>query len=183
MEFESRILLISKIAQLVPSIRKTAMMKCIYLLDAIEKVPTNYNFEIYTYGPYSSQVMEEIDFARQKGYIAMSGVLFPDGKYGYSINCTSQAENCLANSHELDKYLGSITKIANEFGQKPAKSLELIATIVFVDYAYSKTSNQTVGSVVCESVKRIKPHFSADVISNEYSLLQQKGYLKTTMAS
>ena len=41
---------------------KTAIMKFMFMLQQVYKVPLGYDFKIYTYGPYSSEVMDDMDF-------------------------------------------------------------------------------------------------------------------------
>jgi len=54
-DLSKRMGVISSIVKLRPGLGKTAMMKYIFLLQKVYKVPLGYDFEIYTYGPYASE--------------------------------------------------------------------------------------------------------------------------------
>jgi len=182
MNLNDKSLLISEIAKRCPNIGKTAMMKCLYLLQTVEKVPANYLFEIYTYGPYSSEIMEEIDDARQKGLVSVSGVKYPNGKFGYSITCTEEAKKILTSSHTIDNYQGAIARITDEFGDRTAKDLELITTIIYINCSYSQNRWNTDAANICEAVHEIKPYFTIDTILHEYNILKVKGHLEQALA-
>ena len=55
------------------------------LFDQAYKVPLDYNFEIYTYGPYFSEVMEDMELAKCQNVISMKVESY-SGYVGYSIN-------------------------------------------------------------------------------------------------
>lgn len=68
--------IISEITKKKPRLGKTAIMKYIFLLQKVYNVPLGYDFEIYTYGPYSSEVMEDIDLAKHQDIISMEMVTY-----------------------------------------------------------------------------------------------------------
>jgi uncharacterized protein YwgA len=181
MELQQRELFIAKIAKEHPHIGKTAMMKCLYLLQTVEKVPLDYSFEIYTYGPYASSVMNEIDDAHQNGYIDMSGVSYPSGQFGYDIVCSDKGNAYLSGSTFIDGYSAQIDNIVNVFAQKSAKELELLSTVVYVVCLHDENNWETTKESICEAVKGIKPHFTYEEIAENYDFLSTNDYLKKAL--
>ena len=169
MKLRERLNVLSGIAFQRPAIGKTAMMKCTYFLQEIEKVPLNYSFEIYTYGPYSSEVMEEIDFARQLGLLDIEWEVYPNGMHGYAISALHEATT------PYDKQIESVVK---EFGSKTAKELELLSTVLFVQRAYKENKWGKDKSSICASVREIKPRFSMEEIADGYEFMKSRNYIQ-----
>jgi len=174
MNLDDRILIITKIAQENPKIGKTALMKYLYFLQEIEKVPLKYTFEIYTYGPYSSTVMDEIDYASQKGFLNIS---FEQYGYGYSISCSSDGEAALEDANIIREYDSAISRIITTFSGKTAKELELLSTLVYIAQLYQINRWELTEENVCSSVKEVKPHFELDYIKQRYQFLSSGNYL------
>ena len=181
MELQQRELFIAKIAKEHPHIGKTAMMKCLYLLQTVEKVPLDYSFEIYTYGPYASSVMNEIDDAHQNGYIDISGVSYPNGQFGYDIVCGDNGNKLLSAPTVVDGYGTQIDNIVNAFAKKNAKELELLSTVVYVTCLHDENNCETTKETVCEAVKGIKPHFTNEEIEESYDLLSTNDHLNKAL--
>lgn len=169
MELNERLEVLTGIAQRHPGIGKTAMMKCTYLLQEIEKVPLNYTFEIYTYGPYSSEVMEEIDFARQNGLLDVKWTNYPNGMHGYAISALG------AGATPYDKQIDSIVGV---FGSKTAKELELLSTVLFIHRVYGKNKWEKDKTSICFSVQEIKPRFSREEIEAGYEFMRSHNYIQ-----
>lgn len=173
MDILDRIPLIVKMSDITPNIGKTAIMKCIYLLQTVKKVPLGYHFEIYTYGPYSSTIMDEIDYARQCGYISVESLTYPTGQFGYQINCIDDGKSIVSKSSLISTYSKEINEIMSEFGDKKASDLELLSTIVFVTTVYKLS----VQKEITDLVKKIKPKFEINYIDEKYKYLKEKAYI------
>ena len=173
MDIIERIPLIVKMSEVAPNIGKTAVMKCIYLLQTIKKVPLDYHFEIYTYGPYSSVVMEEIDYARQCGFINVESLTYPTGQFGYQIKCNESGKEITAKSALVSSYNTEINEIMSEFGDKKASELELLSTIVFVTTVYKPQSKKE----ITDLVGKIKPKFEKEYIDEKYDYLKERAYI------
>ena len=168
MELQERLQVLTGIAQRVPGIGKTAMMKCAFFLQTIHKVPLNYQFEIYTYGPYSSEVMEELDYARQLGMLDIRWTNYPTGIHGYSISSKQNFQT------DYDTHLDDVTSV---FGSKTAKELELLSTILFVERSYNNNKWKTDKESICAEVQEIKPRFSLEEIDAGYCFMKHHGYI------
>lgn len=178
-ELSKRLGIISEIVKQKPSLGKTAMMKFIYILQQVYKVPIGYDYEIYTYGPYSSGVMEDVQLAADFDAICMNAVCFPSGHLGYELKPSENTEKTLEREREfIDIYKSSIENTIKFFGNKNARELELSSTIIYIYANY--THNQWNNSVeeVSKNVQKIKPHFTLDTIEREYHELEDQGILK-----
>ena len=168
-----RIPLIVKMSEITPNIGKTAVMKCIYLLQTIKQVPLGYRFEIYTYGPYSSSVMDEIDYARQCGYISVESLTYPTGQFGYQIKCNEAGKKYVSGCELVSKYSNEINEIMSEFGDKKATDLELLSTIIFVSTVYKLSDKKE----ITDLVGIIKPKFDTAYINEAIDYLKEKTYI------
>ena len=168
MDLHDRVLFITKIAKEQPNIGKTAMMKCLYLLQAVEKVPLEYSFEIYTYGPYSSEAMSEIDHANQNGYIDVSG---------YCITCCAKGDAILSKNDTVNAYRVQINNIVDTYSGKTARELELLSTIVFIARLHIKNGWDMSKEDICGSVEEVKPQFTQGEIAANYLFLLENQHL------
>ena len=125
MKAQERLAFITEIARRNSGIGKTGMMKFLYILQAVYKVPLEYDFEIYTYGPYCQTVMSDIEYAEFTDYIKVSPKSYPNGMNKYQINPGDQSDQILEKDAEiLFKYKEEIDKIVNFFGSKKFETEE-----------------------------------------------------------
>lgn len=177
-DLNKRIGVISKLVEEKPNLGKTAMMKMLFLLQQVYKVPLGYNYEIYTYGPYSSEVMNDIDFASQTGVVSIDAVMYPSGYIGYSLKSTDKTQEAIQNAKEIVAgNTDSIKEVISLFGDKQVKELELSTTIIYLYANY--TANHWDASIneIAENVHEIKPHFEMEAICQEYKRLKDNGLL------
>ena len=180
MNTTERISIITELAKRDANIGKTAMMKFLYLLQTVYSVPLGYDFEIYTYGPYSQAVMSDIEFADYTGSIYISPVEYPNGLNGYRINATDSGKAIVSeNQHVIDLYDEAIKSVIGFFSQKSAKELELYSTIVFVSSSFVKNGWDESQEEICSTVKQIKPHFTDEMISSAYVDLKNHSLIRS----
>ena len=178
MKTTERILIITELAIKDANIGKTAMMKFLYLLQTLYAVPLGYDFQIYTYGPYSQAVMSDIELADYWGDIIISPIQYPNGMNGYNIIPTDEGKMHVSKERAaIDPYNDAIKNIIKYFSDKTAKELELDSTLVFVSNSYNQNGWNNSKDEICSAVKQIKPHFSDDDISCAYSCLLSNGYI------
>ena len=178
-ELSKRMSLIAKIVEERPLLGKTAMMKFIFILQQAYKVPLGYDYEIYTYGPYSSTVMEDIQLASDFATIDMKVVIFPNGHSGYQLNVASETKAAINREQNfLEAYSEYISEVIQLFGNKTAKELELSSTIIYIYSNYSQNKWDNSMDEVSQSVKRIKPHFDINEIKRDYETLYKIGILQ-----
>ena len=148
-----------------PQFGKTALQKMVYLFQAIYKVNCGYNFELYTYGPFTSQLLHDLDVTEHMGGVEVCRVDASNG--GYKIVPGKKAdviikkgENFL-NDPEIKTKFSQL--IAN-FGKYGAAGLELRSTIVYVMHDFQGRGFQPDTEEIVQMVEEIKPKFSSDEI-------------------
>ena len=169
MKTQERLGFITEIAKKNPNIGKTGMMKILYLLQAIYKVPLGYDFQIYTYGPYCQTVMSDIEYAEFADYIKMRSVAYPNGMHGYLINISDNSDSILEYDTDiLSQYKNELDQVIYFFGSKTAKELERYSTAVYVTLSFKNNHWGNSKDEICQSVKEIKPHFPMETIYAAY---------------
>ena len=99
-ELNDRLSIIYEIAKRKSGLGKTAIMKYLYILQTVYKVPLGYNFGLYTYGPFAAEVLDDLDYADANKVINMEAAETSVGM-GYSIKSGSEYED---NSDFASKY-------------------------------------------------------------------------------
>ena len=158
-----------------PGLGKTAVMKILFMLQQVKGVHTGYDFSIYTYGPYSPDVMEDIDDLVSKGLVICT--MYPSHTYvGYKLTLDDAAGiNHIKglNNHDSNS-LNDIIKFAKG---KKAKELELYSTIIYVDSLCKKNRRDASSNHVADEVQEIKPKFSMQEILDAHKSLKQQGFI------
>lgn len=181
MDLQKRMGIISAIVNEHPGLGKTAMMKYIYLLQEVYKVPFGYEYSIYTYGPYSSTVMEDIDYADNIDIINVERQVYDSGISGYHITLSKEPKASIENDAEfVQEYMPAIQEMLSHFRAKNAKDLELITTIIYLYSSYA--ANKWPITEVIQNVHDIKPHFNLATIKTTYDELNSLGILQKATA-
>jgi uncharacterized protein YwgA len=118
--------LVKRIKEKLPDkqVGKIIVQKMLYLLT--REVPMKFDYSMYHYGPYSSEVSQELDFAENSGIVEIDWV----DKQGYFIKSTDALEHFEPLLTEEDKH--AIEKIVEGFYQFNAIELSIIATAFFL---------------------------------------------------
>ena len=154
---------------------RTAIMKLAYFLTVLRNVPLGYRFSLYSYGPFDSAVLQDVDFGSSLGALSSKPVRYSSG-YGYSIQPGSSSDTIESREAEfLDAHETAINWVATEFGNRTANDLELLSTIVYVhrEFAGAPISNHELATRVHD----IKPHFTEAQILVSIENLKAKGVL------
>lgn len=167
-----RVAVIAAIAQRWPSkkLGRTALVKAAYFLQTVRNVPLGYHFRLYSYGPYDSAVLDDLDIAETFGKVEVRTVHYPGG-YGYEISRPESSPE-ISNSF-VEEHSSDIEWVAHEFGSLNAAELELAATALYAD---RELPNCRIDSLV-ERVYHVKPHFPVEQIKTQVSSLHSKGLL------
>ena len=172
MDMIKRFDIIHELAEKKPGLGKTAMMKYLFLLQQIYDMPLGYDFEIYTYGPYASEVMEDINLAKHKNIISMEF-----DNIGYAISAKDyQDDKTFSNDFE-----NKINELLQLFGDKTAKDLELSTTIIYLYHNSKMNSWGCDKETIANYVYEIKPHFTLETIQAEYDNLEKNKILEKVM--
>ena len=142
-------------------IGKTIVQKMMYLLTREGTV--DFNYSMYHYGPYSSEVSGELNFASSAGIVNINWV---DDK-GYFINSTQKLENFKNLLTDQDTQV--IDELVKKFGRFNAIELSLIATAFFL-----KDNFNVLDVKLAEVVHDAKPKYSHEYIK---AVLQSAGIL------
>src|SRR5262249_27242248 len=63
---------------------RTALVKMAYLLQVLRGVPLGYDFSLYIYGPFNSEVLGDLEYAQALKAVETRTVLFSGG-YRYDV--------------------------------------------------------------------------------------------------
>ena len=175
----NRMGLIVAIVELKPDIGRTALVKLLYFLKELKGIDVGYDFQLFVYGPFDSDVLDDLCYAESLGAVT-SEIEYHQFGYGYKINkgddgdaIKERAASFLAENNE------AVTWVTSEFGGLSASDLELLSTIVFVGRE-AKSKNSTLNKDdFIERVRNIKPRFQAEYIGSKISELKQREVILT----
>jgi len=148
---------------------RTALMKLLFLLTAVRDVPLHYRFRMYTYGPFDSDVLSDVDYAARLDALSVEIERYPNG-YGYQIGLGTKAEAVMDLGRPfLDEYQEDIDWVTRDFAPRTAGDLELLSTIVYVNREHRVSSLDEIVDIVRE----LKPRFTEQSIRQETRRLQK----------
>jgi hypothetical protein len=158
---------------------RTQVMKLSYFLQELKGVSLGYDFRLFTYGPFDSEVLSDLATATSVNMVDEKTVIYPSG-YGFEITPGRHAERI---TRELESTLpdvaAQVDAVVKEFGSCGAAELELRSTILFVDRELSQGSSPTTALALAERIRQIKPHFSETTILDRVRDMEGKGWLQT----
>lgn len=172
-------LLSELIGQAPGKLGRTALMKLAYLLQTVKGVPLGYDFRLYTYGPFDSDVLNDLGLAESLGAVKSEMVAFPSGS-GYGYEFTQGPERNAVQQrigNELSKYRSEIRWAVHEFGEQSAGDLELLTTIIYADREVARAGAAISFQDLGRSVKEIKPRFTDQYILHKIRELAGKSLL------
>lgn len=155
---------VKKLSEKYPDsqIGKTIVQKIMYMLTR-EKV-IDFNYSMYHYGPYSSQVSSEINFAENLGAVEMDWI----SDKGYFIKPKSdELEGVLS---EDDKQV--IDRVIDKYGRFNAVEISIIATALFVEDNFEVTDTEE----LVRAVTSLKPQYSNRI----KNILKEGGVISET---
>jgi len=163
---QARIAVITQLAEKSGHLGRTALMKYCYFLQTLKRVPLGYAFSLYSYGPFDSNVLSDLDTAEALGAVKTHPVYYAGG-YGYQIEAGQKAETAKRwGSEFLDTYGDRIDWVLAQFGSLNAAQLELASTIVYSDREAAKRFEKLSVEELARRVNDVKPHFSLSQIVN-----------------
>ena len=173
-----RIALIAELVDHAPTAPgRTMLMKCLYFLKAVKDVPIPYTFRLYTYGPFDSDVLDDLSYAESLGAIKSTLVAYPGGQ-GYEFELGPESEKIKQQSKEfLKEHKDSIDWVLLEFGNRSALDLEMASTLIFIDRTLSEKGTKKPIAEIAKKVRDVKPHLDTKAIEEEAKKLNQKGLL------
>jgi uncharacterized protein YwgA len=153
---------------------KVQLQKTIYFLQEVFQVPTGYDYVMHYYGPYSFDLDDTLSEMQGNGVLSINNILYPAGYIGYDI---SLGKNARSDLKLASKYKDKVDQVVNIFKPMDAQTLELWATIHFVNSILDEKGKDSSKETVVREVNLLKPKFSEKDIENNYNEMQNKGLL------
>jgi uncharacterized protein len=146
---------------------KKAFQKLFYLIEKAG-VPTDLDFSMHYYGPYSFALADEMFELERLGVLLTSDGSVRAGGRGLS----KDAEEALR------RYLDSADRVLKEYGQRSGRELELIATTHLVAERLTQHAHDVPRRDVLAAVREEKGvKFRPEEIENALNELERTGLL------
>ena len=150
--------LVKKLKEKYPEkqVGKTIIQKLLFLVET--KSNLDFDYTLYHYGPYSSQIGEYIDLAETLGFISVEW----NPKKGYFVEPSHPEGNLLLNIESLHDLLNLLEEVIDNYGEFTANKLSIIATAIYIK---NKFGIKSPGELV-DAVLHIKPNNKRDWIKD-----------------
>ncbi len=134
---------------------ETHLQKAVYFLQTLLDVPTDFDYILYKYGPFSRELRAELASMRADGFLELVPQPQP---YGPTLAVTPAAEQQLVARwpKTLRRYATALDYTAEQLSDLGVSDLERLATALWVRREISAASPQEQASRLHE----IKPHVS-----------------------
>lgn len=175
----NRLALITALVKEMPGLGRTAIMKLPFFLMTLREVPLDYDFRLYTYGPFDSNVLDDLSYAESLEAVGSELMPYPGG-YGYEIRPGPRADDIEGRgSTFLERYRKDIQWVIRKFGSYTASTLELLSTIVYVDREAADEKEDLDIEQLTARVHEVKRYFSKSIIRSQADSLFREGLLKS----
>jgi hypothetical protein len=155
---------------------KTALQKHVYFLQTLHDVNSGYDFRLYTYGPFSAQILSDLDTVE---FIDGVTIGYDSSVSGYRIRPGNNVDNVTESASDfLEHASDAIDEVLDDFGSLSAKDLELRATIVYAEREARDEGRTLELKELAETVHSIKPHFPMAVVLAAVKELQGKQHIE-----
>jgi hypothetical protein len=174
-----RLALITTFVERAPNqtLGRTAIVKMAYLVQVLRGVPLGYDFRLYTYGPFDSEVLGDLEYAQALKAVEVQTVLYPGG-YRYDVRPGPLATAVKAQAGDwLARYQPAVDWVVKEFGGCTASELELLSTIVYADQEVSRNRQTLTAEELAHRVREVKPHFTKSFVLDKTNSLLARGLL------
>ena len=130
---------------------ETHIQKSLFFLQNMLNVPTAYEFVLYKHGPYSFELHD--DLGRMRAQLLLG--IEPHPPYGSSFELGPAGNIVLQREHpEINGYVPHLNFIVEKLGRKDVRSLERLATALFVQDRIPNLGE----NVIANTVVNLKPH-------------------------
>ena len=146
---------------------KTYIQKTVYILQNWLDWDSDYKFKLHYYGPYSSQLSDDLDILNELDLIE---IVFNGNSYDIVI--TKEGLQFL--DEHLEEYMLDKTKIERAIsliGKGNVRNMELIGTVLY----FAKLSSNDLE--IIHLVNTVKPHFPNTTIKESIAYLKKEGIL------
>jgi uncharacterized protein YwgA len=180
-ELDRIALIAALVARAAPTrLGRTAIMKCLFFLKVLKSVPLPYSFGLYTYGPFDSDVLDDLKYAEALGGVQSTLVEYSRAR-GYEYQSGSGLKELEQQAGQfISRHRGSIDWVLKEFGKRSAIDLEMASTLVYIDRTTNGSRAKPTIAGLAKKVHAVKPHLPLDTIEREARSLKDKGLLQAT---
>jgi hypothetical protein len=176
-----RLAVITALAKKSKNLGRTALMKYCYFLQVLRGVPLGYRFSLYSYGPFDSNVLADLDTAESVDSVKSSVVYFPGG-YGYKIESGARAERIAELGREfLTAHQADLNWLQQEFGGWSPGDLELASTLIYSDREAEDRGEMLTVAQLAKRVNELKPRYQFSKIEDLATHLQGRGFLHSIL--
>jgi uncharacterized protein len=177
-KLDSVALIAHLVARAPTKLGRTALMKCLFFLKAVKHMPLPYSFGLYTYGPFDSNVLDDLQYAEALGAVRGTLVEYQRAR-GYEYQRGAKVEELEKQASEfLSRYKESIDWVLSEFGNRSAIDLEMASTLVYIDRMIKAKKERATIVDLARKVHEVKPHLAIDTIEREARSLKERGLLE-----
>jgi hypothetical protein len=156
---------------------RTALMKCLYLVQTVRGVPLGYHFRLYTYGPFDSDVLSDLSLAERLGAVESELLQYPGG-HKYELRGGTKAEQMIAHGRNyLDQHKDDVDWVLQAFAGRSARDLENASTLIFTDRSAIDQGHRLTLTELVRKVHEVKPHLPTALIEQEARSLKDQGLL------
>jgi uncharacterized protein YwgA len=152
--------LTKRLKDISPQFGKTVLQKMVFLLQEVYHVNVGYSFGFHTFGPFSSDLLGDLDIAENSGVVVVNT---GEGAYGhgYVIKPGERIEACLTDAGEFLKANSQhISDLVSAFGGKSAKELELLTTIIYLNKEIQLDVDKMTRDEAISKIRELKPKFT-----------------------
>jgi uncharacterized protein len=175
----NRLAVITWLSENTRSLGRTALMKYCYFLQVVRGVPLGYRFSLYSYGPFDSDVLSDLDSAESMGGVRSSIVYFPGG-YGYRIEPGERSGRVKQfGAPFLETYREQLQWVADQFGNCDASDLEVASTLVYSDREAKRRGECLTIQGLSARVRDLKPRYSISQIEGHAQSLARLRLLQS----
>ena len=169
--------LTKRLDKISPQFGKTVLQKMVFLLQEIYGVDAKYTFGFHTFGPFSPELLGDLDMAETYGAVDVKSV--NDGGHGYVIEPGARIEECLADANEFLKANSRhIENLVSAFGRKTAKELELLTTIIYLNKEIRFDVNTMTRDAAVDKIRELKPKFAEKEIRDAMITLESTHHVQ-----
>jgi uncharacterized protein YwgA len=177
--------LTTKLEPVSPQFGKTVLQKMVFLLQEVYHVNVGYDFGFHTFGPFAAELLGDLNFAESMGFVTVKSVEETGGN-GYVIESGDIIEGVLQNpavSPFLSQHKEAIDALVKGFGNKTAKELELLTTIIYLNKEIMWDANKLTQEEAISKIRELKPKFSAGEIVDGMIELKTKHHVDLVFAA
>jgi len=175
-----RVAVLTEIVRQTGEIGRTSLMKMVYLLQTVKKVPLGYDFELYLYGPYSAQVLDDLSIAVFWGALQEEYYSTRNG-YGYRITLGGSAKNPPQNKQirrsRTEPYKEAVRWVVEKFKNYTASEMEAVGTLVWIDREVRDNRETLSMDKLLDIAVEIKPNFPREGFQQLAEKLVEEGIL------